>query len=246
MPAYKKKYITLRDAAIISGYTQNELKNFVKIGLIPFRKAKNKLYIRFDAFEKIQEHKTGAEKPVAKALGKTPMKTNDTIKSLVPFTTPSQALVKILEPVAFTAALFMVFHLATIPRVAENVVASLDAPGKALAYMGTQVEELITSSVAIPVTLASAADSFNPIPARYTTTAAPAGLVAGTSTINGALPPTVSSSETAVERFFNGIADASDAYQRVINTVDQKASEVVFTSLRFEKVDPYLQAAFRW
>jgi hypothetical protein len=246
MPAYKKKYITLRDAAIISGYTQNELKNFVKIGLIPFKKAKNKLYIRFDAFEKIQESKAGKAKTVSKAQGKTPMKTNETLKSLVPFTTPNRALVKILEPVAFTAAMFMVLHLTMIPQVAQNIVASTSLPGQTLAYMGTQVEDLIYASVSVPVTLATTMATVSTPPPRYATANSTVGRVAGTATVNAPLPPTVSSSETAMERFFNGIADASDSYQGAINAIDQKATEVVFTSLTFDKVDSYLQAAFRW
>ncbi|MBI4054251.1 MAG: hypothetical protein HY397_02895 [Candidatus Doudnabacteria bacterium] len=154
MSSYQKKYISLKDASIISGYTVAELRNFCKIGLVPHRKIKRQLCVRFDAFEKINEHKS---KAVPQSASQDKMKPSsasrsqvvpwkEELKGLVPFTTPAPAAVKILEPVAFAAALVMSLHLGLTPTVVDRMVSMLALTHATAEYASQSAEDLMVLS----------------------------------------------------------------------------------------------------
>jgi len=150
MATYQKKYLTLNDASVISGYTVAELRNFTKIGLVPSRKVKGKLCVRFDAFDKLNQDRQAPTKAVSAKRAPT---------SLLPFTAPSKALVKILEPVALASALVMAMYIGMMPNVAYRVVDTFDTTYQTVASMGHSTEDLIIASDAAAVSIASGSES---------------------------------------------------------------------------------------
>lgn len=151
MATYQKKYLTLNDASVISGYTVAELRNFTKIGLVPSRKVKGKLCVRFDAFDKLnQAHQTPTTKAVSAKRAPT---------SLLPFTAPANALVKILEPVALASALVMTLYIGMMPNVAYRVVDAFETTYQTVAFMGHSTEDLIVAADSVAVSIASGSES---------------------------------------------------------------------------------------
>lgn len=144
MASYQKKYLNLKEASVISGYTAAELRNFCKIGLVPSRKVKSKLFIRFDAFEKLNDQKSQKTSTVSKTVPKAV--TTPTVTSLLPFTTPSRHLVKTLQPVAFAAALVMVLHIVSLPAASENVVGAVMFTADTVDFMADSTQELVAGS----------------------------------------------------------------------------------------------------
>lgn len=141
MAKYQNKYISLKDASIISGYTLAELRNFCKIGLIGSKKVRNRVCIRFDAFDQLNEKRGAQNKSAGKAVSARLSQTG-----LLPFTTPSRALIKTLEPVALAAALVMALYIGMMPPVAGQIVGMFETSGNTLAYMGESAANLMETS----------------------------------------------------------------------------------------------------
>ena len=254
MANYKKKYITLRDAAIISGYTTTELKNFCKIGLVPHRKRKNRLYIRFDAFEKLNEvgEKEKATQTTKKAASnnKKPTKMKGS-QSLIPFKTPHRALVKVLEPVAFTAAVAMVLYVSLIPTVAQKIVFGVDVAESSLVYIGNTVEDLFTSSAALPVNVVVKVANMKTLKSSEVAPEFAAARVAGVSTVQtrGSSTPAdleqQVSNPAGISKALIGIADASESFESSLQNLTQKTHRAIVEKLRFENMDSGITNFFR-
>lgn len=143
MAAYKRKYLTLSEASVISGYTAKELRNFCKIGLVPSRKYKSQILIRFDAFEKLNQQRTMTEPKIKNSPQVSPAPST----AILPFTKPNQQLVSVLQPVALAAALVMVLYMASLPGNAESFLGSVVYPMDTVAVMADSTESLITTSI---------------------------------------------------------------------------------------------------
>ncbi|MDP2932660.1 MAG: hypothetical protein Q8N81_00840 [bacterium] len=151
MATYQKKYLTLNDASVISGYTVAELRNFTKIGLVPSRKVKGKLCVRFDAFDKLNQGRQIQTPAKAVSAKRAPT-------SLLPFTAPSRALVKILQPMALASALVMAMYIGMMPNVAYRVVDTFDTTYQTVAFMGHSTEDLIIASDTVAVSIVSGSE----------------------------------------------------------------------------------------
>lgn len=143
MAAYKKKYLTLPEASVISGYTAKELRNFCKIGLVPSRKYKSQILIRFDAFEKLNQQRTMTEPKIKNSPRVSPAPST----AILPFTKPNRQLVSVLQPVALAAALVMVLYMASLPGNAESFLGSVVYPMDTVAVMADSTESLIATSI---------------------------------------------------------------------------------------------------
>lgn len=271
--SYQKKYVTLRDAAIISGYTVAELRNFAKIGLVPFKKKASRLYVRFDAFEKISEHtsaqRTAAQATAPAAAAKTKTKTmtisTRPTMSLLPFTAPNRTLVKILEPVAFAAALVMTLHLALLPAYAEKIVVGLEISAGSVALMGDSLHAAVSATVRLPETLGTelaraVTSSPGTYPVQVVRTVPPAvasgeGIVAGVVTNNSAhfrvrsaalVPQEPAYEAGPVESMLIGIADVSQALGSFMDELSVSTQSAMVETLSFDKLDPFVTNTFRW
>ncbi|HLC45053.1 MAG: hypothetical protein A2722_02565 [Candidatus Doudnabacteria bacterium RIFCSPHIGHO2_01_FULL_50_11] len=257
MSSYQKKYISLKDAAIISGYTVSELKNFTKIGLVPSRKRGKSVYIRFDAFEKINDRKKAdAEKKSMVTTKKPAMQYQvgaPAALSLIPFTKPHPTLVKILEPVAFTAALVMVLHLTMIPTVSEKIVWGLDLSADTVAFMGDTTAASIAATVSLPDTLSAqlAAVIVNPEYSGSVVQLMPQ--VAGVSIsaekpkrLSIAAIPEGSGYGSSVDSMLISIADASDNFQTFLTQFSDSTERALVGSLTFDNLDQFVTTTFRW
>lgn len=243
MAKQAKKYIPLKEASVISGYTASELRNFTKIGLVPFRKQGSRLFIRFDAFEKLNEGQN--EKSKTNSKTKTP---ELSMKSLVPFTTPNRTLVKILEPVAFAAALILTLQAVALPGVANKIESALEINMQTVDYMANTFSELITVGISVPLelgyriatvsTLSAASVSHN------TQEPVVAGISASTSDIHDAAVLTTSE-EGVIAHTLISIADSADDFQRMLNGLSEKTLDVLVNPLEFSNIDSGVQSFFR-
>ncbi len=265
MQSSNKKYVSISDASAVSGYSVKELRNFVKIGLIPSRKVKGKVCVRLDAFSDLNRHRqpsaASSSKQQARPIGPTALRERP-VMSLVPFTTPHPALTKILEPVAFTATLVMVLYLTMIPGVSEAIVGSagtsLDISQRTVAQFGQSAYELIDTSVSLPQRAIAAlmpeqidASTYQSI--VYVTTSAGEGRVAGIADLRAAVtrPALVVESEVVtfgntIDAMMVGIADASDSALRFLDGLSDKTMETLVGNLTFDKVDAAVSQSFRW
>ena len=251
--ASQKKYITLKEASVISGYTVKELHNFIKIGLITAGKKKNKIVVPFDAFEKISEQtpvlKSQKSAPKNKRVSKTKSMTQKPITSLVPFVKPHPTMLKVLESTALAAAMAMAVHVGMIPTVAEKVVYGLDLTQETIAYMGGTVEELMIEGVKTPIIIGEkiagistlhTADGYNEISGS--------AKVAGTSV---EATNNLSGSEKSfnlvgiIEGVLIGIADASESFERSLDSLQYKTNELIIQNLQFENLDHGIQKFFQ-
>lgn len=258
--ASKNKYLSLRDAAIISGYSLAELRNLIKAGLMPVRKKSRRLFIPLQAFGTLNKqlsHKASSKKSMTtKADNK--MITSLAVPamvSLVPFTTvPDPRLLRVLQPVTFAAVLAMTLHIGLTPVYAERIVGVVDMAAGTLALMGDSTRSLLDQTVTLPVHVAVAASEV------AVTAVAPVigfygfdgGQVAGAATLQAevrasalaaiAEPETYSST---LEGILVGIADASDSMQRFLNRLNAKTLEVLVYNNTFDKWDEAV-GQFRW
>ncbi|MEK9181117.1 MAG: hypothetical protein AAB871_02700 [Patescibacteria group bacterium] len=303
MPSYQKKYISLKDASIISGYTVSELRNFVKIGLAPFRKIKNRLFIRFDAFEKISDHtsakpgmttlrakpfvskikksltdtltlvsnlnqdraslktqnlkvalpgkgSTGVKKQTG-AESRSKTKTKNSMTSLIPFVQPNRTLVKILQPVAFAAALIMVVHVTSLPGVSEKIVYGVGVTEATIDYMADSTTDLLAMSLDVPVAVAKSQATLvvsSPVVTAMTGQNSQ-GQVAGVAVggqVNQSQPVVPANLNENLTNFFVAIADASDSFQKTVEEIGDEGFNLILSNLRFEKLDPMIQKTFQW
>jgi len=238
-----RKYIPLKEAALISGYSISELRNFTKIGLVPFRKRGSRLFIRFDAFEKLNETQATKSKKISKT--KSPQ---ITMKSLVPFTTPNRTLVKVLEPVAFAAALVLTLQGVALPGVAEKIETALDINMKTVDYMANTFSELIAVGVTVPLELGYKVATIS------TLSAAPVGkntaqpIVAGASTsISQVVDAVVVSTtqEGVISNTLISIADGAESFERFLGGLSEKTLDILVNPFQFSNIDSGLQSFFR-
>lgn len=244
MVKYQNKYIRLSDASTISGYTTQELKNFCKIGLIPFKKQKNKLYIRFDAFEKINQTNTAkpeAGKKEAKAV------TTPTIKSLIPFTMPHPTMVKALETVAFAAALVMTLHVTAMPNVGNRVLDTIDRSGATVAYMADTMSGLLQTGVAVPLEIGSKIASISTLSAtEQLGTLGNQPMVAGISAATDVdIVTTTSTDNNIATNTLIRIADSAQDFSNLLNRMSRETYNLLVSPYHFENLDSGIQAFFR-
>jgi len=246
--AYSKKYISLKEAATMSGYTIPELRNFIKIGLIPSKKQKNKIVVPFSAFEKISEQQAPKveNSPKAAPAVATPSHslTLKPLSAVIPFTTPNKHLVKVLESTALSAAMVMAFYVGTLPTVAEKIVFSLELSNATIAYMGQSAENLIENSVAMPVAAMAKIAAVQ----TYAPTIAQAddnGLVAGAMTVSSTVATQNESGDSDFVNLMNNIADLSDSFERQVNNLAGKTQEVLIGNYTFDNIDEGMQVFFR-
>lgn len=252
-----KKYISLKEASIISGYTVKELRNFIKIGLITCRKQKNKIVVPFNAFEKISDNVKTAQTKKSVTKGR---KTKQTVKTkaimkmpnmnLVPFTKPHPVAVKVLESTALVAVAIMSFYVGTMPAVAEKIVYGLEVSNQTVAYMGEMVEELITEGVTTPVAIGqkiAGISTLNPVEAYEIDQMV---RVAGISTEAEVVELVESqgldfSVVGTLEDALIGIADAAETFERTLNQLSDKTGESLIYNFQFENLDNGIQDFFR-
>ncbi|PIR96892.1 MAG: hypothetical protein COT91_04205 [Candidatus Doudnabacteria bacterium CG10_big_fil_rev_8_21_14_0_10_41_10] len=248
--ASQKKYITLKEASVISGYTVKELHNFIKIGLITAGKKKNKIVVPFDAFEKISEQtpvlKSQKSAPKNKRVSKTKSMTQKPITSLVPFVKPHPTMLKVLESTALAAAMVMAFHVGMIPTVADKVVHGLDLSYQTVAYMGGTVEELMIEGVKTPIIIGkkiAGISTLNPA-AGYDESPQVAGVSAeAISNLSGS--ENNFSIVDTVEGALIGIADAAESFERTLDLLQHKTNELLIQNLQFENLDHGIQKFFQ-
>lgn len=251
MSQYQNKFIPLKEAAIISGYTLAELRNFCKIGLIAHKKEGRRFLVHFGAFEQMNE--TG-DKPVeAKQVHEFPSESRvsqqkaPALKDLVPFTQPHKVLVRILEPVAFAAAIVLSLQLAMTPNIADKVVSTLDLSVSTVEFMTDTFDRAIATSVDLPVVTATKIAQVQTLSADSSTgELLPRVAGASTTTDYGSvLQATEGSSETFLERVLIGIADSADYFDRAINSLGRRVDTVLVGSLQFDNIDSGIQKFFR-
>ena len=251
MATYAKKYISLKDAAVISGYTVRELRNFIKIGLISSRKIKKKVQVPFSAFEKINESKanksnTAAPRMKLKAAGQTAM-IKKPITSLIPMPKPHGGLVSVLQHTTFAAAMVFSLYMGMLPTISEKIVFGVELTHATIDQMSESMLDLVYNSVAIPVEAGSklARVAVLPQASGYSD----AGVVAGASTSSSeeSFQEAVDSADLAelVTGILIGIADASDSFQNALDDLAELTDEVLIESLQFENLDSGIQSFFR-
>lgn len=242
MATYKGKYISLKDAAVISGYTVSELRNFIKIGLISSKKIKNTLKVPFSAFEKINEDKkskTATLKVSPKSNTQTAMiKKPET--SIIPMPKPHEGLVSILQHTSLAAAMVFSLYIGMLPTVSEKIVFGVNLTYATIDQMSDAVMELTYSSVALPVELGSRLAQVAVLPSAegYAVT----GAVAGVST--SSVDQSVNLSES-ISNALIGIADASDSFEKTLDGLAIKTDEILIHSLNFENLDYGIQQFFK-
>ena len=173
--------------------------------------------------------------------------------SLIPFTKPHPTLVKILEPVAFTAALVMVLHLTMIPTVSEKIVWGLDLSADTVAFMGDTTAASIAATVSLPDTLSAqlAAVIVNPEYSGSVVQLMPQ--VAGVSIsaekpkrLSIAAIPEGSGYGSSVDSMLISIADASDNFQTFLTQFSDSTERALVGSLTFDNLDQFVTTTFRW
>jgi len=251
MANYKRKYIPLKDAAIISGYTVSELRNFIKIGLISSRKVKNKIQVPFSAFEKINESKkskSGPSVPKGKlnSTRHTAM-TKKPITSIIPFSKPHGGLVSALEHTAFAAAMVFSLYMGMLPTVSEKIVFGVELAHATIDQMSESVLDMAYNSVAIPVGVGSklARVAVSPQALGYSNT----GVVAGAATSFSEQSSLEAGDSADLGEFVTsiliGIADASDSLQQKLDDLAEFTDEALIESFQFENLDDGIQRFFR-
>jgi len=255
MAKYRKKYIPLKDAAVISGYTVSELRNFIKIGLISSRRIKNKLQVPFSAFEKINESKKSTSdaavlKPKSKAtrhLEQSREVIKKPITSIVPFTKPHGGLVSVLQHTTLAAAMVFSLYLGMLPTISEKIVFGIELTHATIDQMSGTVEDLVYSSVAIPVEAGSKLAQIAILP--QASGHSNAGVVAGASTSSSEQSSQEAGDSADLGEFVTstliGIADASDSFQRTLDDLAELTDEALIESFQFENLDNGIQTFFR-
>lgn len=251
--AVNKKLLTLKEASVISGYTVSELRSFLKIGLIPSVKRKGKVFVRFSAFEKLSAKKdAGSTRSAKKSTAPKVISMNKlNITSLVPFTKPNRAMVKVLEPVSFAAAIVMILYVLSMPGAAMNIVGGIALANDTVAFMGQSTMNLVTTAVSLPVITERSVVAVIPeiAPDRMMINGE-VGRVAGIATVNNVsqIPDNASSMNIAQrsDQVFISIADASETFERTVNQISDQSFDLLVSSLSFQKLDPIIQQTFKW
>ena len=255
MATYKRKYIDLKDAAVISGYTVSELRNFIKIGLIPSRKVKNKIRVPFSAFEKINESKKSksdapvnqVQSKVAGHLEQSRKVIKQPVTSLIPFTKPHRGLVAVLQHTSLAAALVFSLYLGMLPTISEKIVFGIELTHATIDQMSDTVLDLVYTSVAIPMEAGAklARVAVLPQASGY----ASAGVVAGASSSSSEESFQEAGESADLVEFVTStlinIADASDSFERTLDDLAEFTDEVLFESLQFGNLDDGIQRFFR-
>mgnify|MGYP001586030188 FL=1 len=171
--------------------------------------------------------------------------------SLIPFVQPNRTLVKILQPVAFAAALIMVVHVTSLPGVSEKIVYGVGVTEATIDYMADSTTDLLAMSLDVPVAVAKSQATLvvsSPVVTAMTGQNSQ-GQVAGVAVggqVNQSQPVVPANLNENLTNFFVAIADASDSFQKTVEEIGDEGFNLILSNLRFEKLDPMIQKTFQW